>query len=460
MHYDLVVIGCGAAGLAAAVSYADQLGRDASIVVLERAAREGRGGATRWTSSWFRITADRRLDPAFIEMMRHVSNGRADPEYCRVYASEVPATFDFLDRHRVPWIYFDQPFANRNTGGGLGMPVPGGVAIVDTLTQIVEGLPNAAIFYETEAIAISTDDKGRVDGVRVRAPQGERHLRARAVVIACGGFEGAPDLLREHLGPRGAEMPLIAPTLANNRGDGIRLTRPLGADLAGQFDMFHGEPVDRRSSKPDAVVYAYPFGILVNRDAQRFFDEGADSFDATFEQLAYEIWAHQHQEAYFIAEKAILEWPNVANIILTDQPPVEAATLEGLAQALGLDPRELAATVARYNAAIGPGETDRRVRDGKAATGILPPKSNWAMPISNAPFIGYPLTCAITFTFGGIRSDSRARVVRRDGTPIEALYAAGEVTGIYYGSYPAGTSVLRALTFGRIAAREAAAARR
>jgi len=459
MDYDLVVIGCGAGGLAAAVAYADLAGRGARIAVLERATREGRGGATRWTSSWFRMTADRQLDPAFIETMARVSGGKADLEYCRVYASEVPATFTFLDRHAVPWIYFEQPFANRNTGGGLGMPVPGGVAIVDTLAKVIDDLPNAAIHYETEAVALRTDGDGRVHGVRVRGPGGERELTARAVVIACGGFEGAPDLLREHLGPRGAELPVIAPTLVNNRGDGIRLTAPLGAALAGQFDMFHGEPVDRRSSKPDAVVYAYPYGIVVNRHGQRFFDEGADSFDATFEQLGYEIWAYQDQEAYFVAEKAILDWPNVATIILTDQPPIEAATIEALAERLGLDPTALASTVSRYNAAIQPGETDRRIRDGKAALGITPPKSNWATPIRTGPFIGYPLTCAITFTFGGIRSDARARVLRRDGTPIAGLYAAGEVTGLYYNQYPAGTSVLRALTFGRIAAREAAAAR-
>lgn len=459
MRHDLVVIGCGAAGLAAAAAYADEVGPEARIAVLERAAREGRGGATRWTSSWFRITADRQLDPNFIDMMSRISGGRADVDYCRALASEVPATFDFLDRHAVPWIYFEQPFANRNTGGGLGMPVPGGVALVDTLAAVIDRLPNAAIHYETEAVALSADGEGRVTGVHVRDPGGKRHLEARAVVIACGGFEGAPDLLRKHIGPRGIELPLIAPTLANNRGDGIRLAQPVGADLAGQFDMFHGEPIDRRSSKPDAVVYAYPFGILVNRAAQRFFDEGADSFDATFEQLGYEIWAHQQQEAYFIAEKAILGWPNVANIILTDQPAVEADTIPGLAVKLGLDPAALATTVSGYNAAIGPGETDRRIRDGKATMGLFPPKSNWATPIQDAPFIGYPLTCAITFTFGGLRSDARARVVRRDGTPIGGLYAAGEVTGIYYNAYPAGTSVLRALTFGRIAAHEAAESR-
>ena len=458
MVHDLVVIGCGAGGLASAVSYADLAGRDARIAVLERATREGRGGATRWTSSWFRMTADRQLDPAFVETMDRVTGGKADLDYCRVYAGEVPATFNFLDRHGVPWIYFEQPFANRNTGGGLGMPVGGGVTIVNTLAKAVENLPQAAIHYETEAVALSTDQAGRVTGVHVNGPSGKTHLAARAVVLACGGFEGAPDMLRTHLGPRGTELPLIAPTLANNRGDGIRLGKPLGADLAGQFDMFHGEPVDKRSSKPDAVVYAYPFGIVVNRRALRFFDEGADSFDSTFERLGYEIWANQDQEAYFIAAKSILGWPNVANIILTDQPPLEADTIAALAGMLGLDPAALVTTVDQYNAAIGPGETDRTKRDGKATIGIEPPKSNWATPIDKGPFIAYPLTCAITFTFGGIRSDARARVLRRDGTPIEGLYAAGEVTGLYYGEYPAGTSVLRALTFGRIAAREAAAA--
>jgi tricarballylate dehydrogenase len=452
MDYDLVVIGCGAGGLSAAVAYAD-IYPEAKIVVLERATKEGRGGATRWTSSWFRITADRQLDPQFIELMEKVSEGKADLDYCRTYASEVPATFDFLDRHGVPWVYFEQPFANRNTGGGLAMPVPGGVAIVDTLAAAVDALPNAEILYETEAASLETDADGRVTGVRVT---GDTVLNAKAVVIACGAFEGAHDMLTEHLGPRGTEMPVIAPTLVNNRGDGIRLTAPLGGDTAGQFDMFHGEPVDTRTDKPDAVIYGYPFGILVNRHACRFFDEGQDSFDSTFEKLGYEIWANQEQQAWFIGEKAILDWPAVADIMLTDQPPVEAGTIEELAEKFGLDPAALAATVSEYNAAIQPGETDRAIRDGKRTEGIEPPKSNWATPIEHGPFIGYPLTTAITFTFGGIRSDARARVIRKDGSAIPGLYAAGEVTGLYYNEYPAGTSVLRALTFGRIAAREAA----
>jgi tricarballylate dehydrogenase len=458
--YDLVVVGCGAAGLSAAVSYsaaARKQGRAARIAVLECASREERGGATRWTSSWFRITADRRLDPAFIGTMERVSNGLADLDYCRTLESEVTATLSFLEENGVELIYFQQPFPNRNTGGGLGMPARGGVGLVDGLAAVVDRTPGAEILYATEAVRLSASDDGRVDGVIVRGRDGLlRKLAARAVVIAAGGFEGNAEMLTRYLGERACDLPLIAPTIRNNRGDGLRMAMELGADTAGQFDMFHGEPVDVRSKKPDAVVYAFPYGIVVNQHAQRFFDEGKDSFDSTFEEIAFEIWRNQGQKAFFIGDQTTLGIEHVDKIILTDQPPITAATLAELAARLGLDPAALERTVAAYNAAIDPGTFNPHIRDGRSARGIHPPKSNWAFPLESPPFIAYPLTCAITFTFGGIRTDTMARVVTPAGVPIPGLYAAGEVTGLYYHHYPAGTSVLRSATFGRIAGAHAA----
>ena len=458
--YDLVVIGCGAAGLAAAVSYAAGArarGTAPRVAVLERATKEGRGGATRWTSSWFRITEDRKLDPAFVGLMKALSNGLADLDYCRTLANEVTETLRFLEANGVELVYFKQPFANRNTGGGLGMPVRGGAGIVDGLANVVERTPGCEILYETEAVRLSLADDGRIDGVVVRRGDGVmRTLPASAVVIACGGFEGNPEMLTKYVGHRACDLPLIAPTLKNNRGDGLRMATEIGADTAGQFDMFHGEPVDARSAKPDAVVYAYPFGIVVNADAKRFFDEGRDSFDSTFEDLGVEIFRHQNQKAFFVGDRTTLAVEPVAAIILTDQPPIEAASIGALAEKLGLDRNALETTVAEYNAAVGPGEFNPKIRDGKATRGLEPRKSNWAFPLTKPPFIAYPLTCAITFTFGGIKTDAQARVVTPMGAPIPGLYAAGEVTGLYYHSYPAGTSVLRAATFGRIAGAHAA----
>lgn len=460
--FDLAVIGCGAAGLSAAVSYAAGAkvrGKGAKIAVLERASKEGRGGATRWTSAWFRITEDRQLDPNFVEEMEQVSGGLADLDVCRVFSREVNATLGFLESNGVELIYFKQPFPNRNTGGGLGMPKVGGVGIVDGLANVVDHLPNATIFYDTEAIRLTVSSEGRIGGVIVRGRDGlMRKLAAKAVVIACGGFEGSKEMLTQYLGPRASELPLVAPTLKNNRGDGIRMAMEVGADTAGQFDMFHGEPMDARATKPDAVVYAFPFGILVNGEGKRFFDEGKDSFDSTFEELSFEIWKNQNQKVFFIGDKKTLDIEPVQKIILSDVPPITAGSIADMADKLGLPKLAFEETVFEYNAAVSDDRFDPFSRDGSDAPGLYPPKSNWGFPLNTPPFIAYPLKCAITFTFGGVKTDASARVVTPAGTVIPGLYAAGEVVGLYYNSYPAGTSVLRAATFGRIAGAHAASA--
>jgi len=458
--YDLIVIGMGAAGLSATVSYSEAIaaeGLTARVAVLERAPADQRGGATRYTSSWFRVTEDRQLDPKFIETMNTVSGGLADLDYCHTLAREVPNSLRFLDEHGVPTTYFKQGLPNRNTGGGLGMPIGGGAAIVQGLAAIVERTAGSEILYETEAVRLSVSDEGRIDGVFVRARDGLlRRLGATSVIIASGGFEGNKEMLTRYLGERACDMPLIAPGPGFNRGDGIRMAMEIGADTAGQFDMFHGEPIDGRTQKPDAVIYPYTYGIVVNRYALRFYDEGKNSFDSTFEELAYEIWRHQEQRAFFIGDQTSLSVQGFSDVAFTDLPPVVSDTISDLAGQLGLNPKALESTVAEYNAAIGPGQFDPYIFDGKSTIGLTPPKSNWAFPLNSPPYIAYPLTCAITFTFGGIRTDSKARVVSPAGTPIPGLYAAGEVTGLYYHEYPVGTSVIRAVTFGRIAGRQAA----
>jgi precorrin 3B synthase CobZ len=460
--YDMVVIGMGAAGLSAAVSFAEtaaEQGRVAHVAVLERAPEEGRGGATRWTGSWFRIMEDRRLDPEFMTLMETFSGGLADLEYCSVLESETPKSVRFLEEHRVEIPYVPLAFPTGGAHTGLGMPVGGGKAIVDSLAGIIGETEGAEILYRTEAVRLSVSDDGRVDGVVVRGQDGLlRTLRASAVVIACGGFEGNPEMLTQYVGPNACDLPVIAPTLRNNRGDGLRMAVEVGADTAGQFDMIHGEPVDPRTDKPDAVIYGFPYGIVVNKHAKRFFDEGRKSFDATFELLGYEIWRNQEQTAFWISDQTSLTIPYIETIQLSDVPPVEAETLGGLATKLGLDPAALEETVVEYNAACGPEEFNPQILDGKAAPGLDPPKSNWAFPLERPPYLGYPLTCAITFTFGGIRTDTQGRVVSPGGTAIPGLYAAGEVTGLYYHEYPAGTSVLRSVTFGRIAGAHAALA--
>jgi tricarballylate dehydrogenase len=232
----------------------------------------------------------------------------------------------------------------------------------------------------------------------------------------------------------------------------------VGAGMSGQYDMIHTELVDRRTDRPDAVIYAHPFGIMVNGAGQRFWDEGQGTFEETFELISFEVWRNQKQSAFFIADQTIKAFPGVMVLFDTDKPAIEAATLSELAGQLGLEADALVATVAEYNAAVGPGEFDPNRRDGKCTSGLSPDKSNWAYPLVKPPFFAYPLTAAICFTYGGMLTDTRARVVTSNGIPIPGLYAAGEITGLFYHEYPAGTSVLRSLTFGRIAGSNAAEA--
>ncbi len=140
----------------------------------------------------------------------------------------------------------------------------------------------------------------------------------------------------------------------------------------------------------------------------------------------------------------------------TNIPPVSSHSIAALAEQIGLPAADLQSTVAAYNAAIQPGHFDPLRKDGKQAVGISPPKSNWAIPIDKPPYIAFPLECSVVFTFGGLATDTSARVLSTDDYPIPGLYAAGEITGLYFGKYPGATSVLRGLVFGRIAGREAA----
>jgi tricarballylate dehydrogenase len=456
--YDFIVVGCGAAGLSAAISYIETSkgrGRTPRVAVLESAPAEQRGGATRWTTARFRAREDFSLDPLFVGKVEKLSKGLADLDYCRVLEREVPNTLRFLEAHGVKFLHYGPPVAmaveHEITPDG------GGKAIVEALVSALEKTGFAEILYRTEAVRLSLGADGRVEGVVVRGEDGLlRTLAARAVTLACGGFEGNKEMLTRYLGAKACDLPLLAPGLAFNQGAGIKMAMEISAGTSGQFDMVHTELVDRRTSKPDAYIYGHPFGIVVNEHAERFFDEGKGTFEETFELIAFEVWRHQNQTAFFIADQTITGHKGIMVLFDSDKPPVEANTLPELARLLGLAPDRLLRTVEDYNAAIGPGEFDPYRRDGKRTSGLDPDKSNWAYRIEKPPYFAYPVTSAICFTYGGIRTDCDARVVTGNGIPLPGLYAAGEIVGLFYHEYPAGTSVLRSLTFGRIAGAHAA----
>lgn len=456
--YDLIVVGSGFAGSSATLAFCETAEREGSAgrVALLEAGKEGeRSGASRWTGAYLRLTRDKRLSTEWVERVEHDCRGLADLEYCRALEREVPDTVKFLEDHYVELVHHEEPnVAVEFDEQHFMYPNGGGLAIVNALQSYIQRYDNADVLYETQAERLTLSDDGRVNGVVVRGPDGLlRTITADNVVLASGGFEGNKEMLTQYIGNNAVDLPLIAPGLVHNRGQGIRMAMDAGAATSGQFDGIHAELVDTRTGTPDAVIWAHNYGIVVNEDCERFYDEGEDYLFASFELIAHDTWRYQNQKSYFVMDKTVMDrfrgsWVYES----TDIPPEESDTIGGLAEKLGLDPGKLETTVQEFNSACDrETEWDPVRMDGKSARGIEPPKSNWALPIETPPFYGFPMTANLTFTYGGIQTDTQARVLSNNGAPIPGLYAAGEMTGLFYHEYPPATSVLRSLTFGRIA---------
>jgi tricarballylate dehydrogenase len=452
----ILVVGQGAAGLAAALSAAEDARRRAHSIRLtltDKAPEADAGGNTRWSPSNMRMAAVDRVEPGFVPDMLAATAHRGDAAYFTTLAAHAPATVAWMASHGIEFI---QPPYYLAKGPPRIQPVGGGTGLVSTFVRAAKAT-GVEIRYGCGAEELVVDG-GRIAGVVVTAGGSRETLPADAVVLATGGFQGSAEMMLRHFGPRADTMRLISPGTRFDTGDGIRMAVAIGADRAGDWGGMHAEPLDARDPKSAPVVLVYPYGIVVDRSGRRFFDEGGGLVHETWEWLA----RHIHFEttgsiAYAILDSRMLRIPDYQRAIRSEVPPVRADDIDSLARQIGVDADTLAQTVADYNAACtgDPQQFDATRCDGvAAAAGLQPPKSNWARAISEPPFLAYPLVGAVAYTFGGLATDDRARVLR-EGRPIPGLYAAGEITGHFHATAPNSVSVLRAFVFGRIAGREA-----
>lgn len=448
-----MVIGQGAAGLAAALSAAEAAKRNGlplNVTLIEKAPEAEAGGNTRWTPSYMRMASVDRVEPSFVHDMLEATRFKGDETYFATLAHRAPATMKWIASNGVP---FHQPTYYLAKGPPRIQPVGGGETIHRELSRAAQA---AGVTFRYSCAAeeiVSTD--GTIAGLRISS--GET-LPADAVILACGGFQANAAMMREHFGAGGDAVPLLAPRAKFNSGDGIRMALALGADSSGEWDGMHIEPVDPRSENSAPVVLVYPYGIVVDKTGRRFFDEGGGLVHETWETFSRRIhFETPDRIAFAILDRRLLDIADYQRAIRSEVAPVQAGTLTELAKLIGTDADNLAKTVAAYNAACtgDPSKFDATRCDGLAASKTLQPrKSNWARAIAEPPFLAYPLIGAIAYTFGGLATDERARVLR-GGSAIPGLYAAGEITGHFYGTAPNAVSVLRAFVFGHIAGMEA-----
>jgi tricarballylate dehydrogenase len=454
----LVVVGQGAAGLAAALSAAEQArSRDLSIEItlLEKSREDEAGGNTRWSPSNMRLDAPDRLDPGFEDDMLKASGGRAEQNYFHALAENATATIGWLQTHGIEFI---TPIYYLSAGPARIQPVGGGSAIVEKLANAANKA-GVKVLYQSPAKQLIMAEGRRVSGVVVQCGDGgTTTLNADAVILAAGGFQGNPEMMRAHFGPGAETLRLISPGTGFDTGDGIRMATDQGASISGDWNGMHIEPIDPRSKHSAPVVLVYPYGIVVDQDGHRFFDEGGGLMHETWEAFARDIhFARPKRIVYAILDSRLFEIEGFGRAVRSNVPPYRADSVDGLAAQIGVPADNLRATIDAFNAAAtgDPARFDATRRDGLASAGALkPPKSNWARPITKPPFLAYPLVGAIAYTFGGLATNEKAEVLCQQG-PMPGLYAAGETTGHFYGTAPNAVAALRALVFGRIAGREA-----
>lgn len=472
--FDVVVAGCGVAGLSAAVAAAEA---GAKVVVLERAPVEDRGGQSRWTEAYLRMKSLTEvsddfethlaengagsIDPELVEQAATDPQGTsltralslADPNLIECFADQAGPTIAWLQGLGARFDFLPTQFLTASQPRLL--PVGGGQALVDVLAAKAEAL-GVTFLYETTAQSLVQDEAGRVVGLRATTRgQGQRTLKGQ-VVLACGGFEGNTEMLTRYLGPRAVYLRPVCKGGYYNRGEGIRMALDVGAAACGEFGSYHAEPVDPRSGISEPSIFIFPYGILVNKDGERFTDEAPTTVDACYEPVTRRIFEQRDGMAWTILDARHTRIPNYRLGIRTDKAPVSANTIAELAEKIGVPADRLQGTVEAYNAACS-GDLWRPLEiDGVHTQGLTPPKSNWAMPLNEGPFHAYPIISANVFTFGGLKISPEARVLDADGDAIAGLYAAGETVGIYYGNYTGATSVLKGLVFGRMAGTTAA----
>lgn len=454
-NYDVLVAGGGNAALCAAIT-ARRSG--ASVLLVEAAPKEMRGGNSRHTRN-LRCMHDApsgTLTEGYPEReywddLARVTGGRTNERLARI-AIQGSATCR-------EWMAAQGARFQHALGGTLHLGrtnaffLGGGKALLNAYYRTAEKL-GVDIRYGAEVREL-TIREGAFRTAVIRTNGSMHKIRAKSLVAAAGGFQANIAWLREAWG-EAAENFIIRGT-PYDTGTVLRLLMDAGAKTTGDPKECHAIAVDARAPRFDGGIAtrvdSISLGIVVNREARRFYDEGED-----FWPKRYAIWGRLIAQQPGQTAFSIIDSKAIGRFMPPAFPPVTAASVRELATALGLDPDALERTVSEFNRSIRPGAFHHAILDNCSTANLTPAKSHWARPLDSPPFYGYPLRPGITFTYLGVAVNERSQVLFQDDRPVANICAAGEIMAgnILGHGYLAGIGMTIGTTFGRIAGREAA----
>lgn len=481
---DVVVIGAGSAGLCAAVAAAVAGAR--RVLVLEKGPREEAGGNARFSHTGFRAPYSPEsiapflaaVDPArrarlvlpgyaeaeFAADLDASTGGRMDPAIRDRFAALAAPTMAWMRELGLPWSlnrtvqapdgeHFEPGLILAAGHGG------GGHELVGAWMAIGERHGMEVAFDAPVAdLRLARDGGPHAVTVGGSGPLAGRTIRTRTLIAAAGGFQADRERRARFLGDRYADVPIRGSR--HNTGDVLDLLLRQGAGRDGTFDTAVVTPVDADSPAigggNDMNRYSYPWGITVDRAGRRFFDEGAGRMADTYGGVGRFVVDRADGLAFQLFDATGVR--HLKTYAYDHATAYRADSIRGVAEAAGIDPDGLEATVAAFNAAV---VDDRPFvpteLDGRGTRGVDPPKSNWAVRIETPPYVAYRVTGGITFTLGGVRIDPDARVLDEGGAPLPGVFATGDILGIFHGDYPSGAGQTRNAVFGKLAGEGAAA---
>ncbi len=455
VEWDLVVVGGGNAALCAAIEAAEA---GARVVVLEGAPKSYRGGNSRHTRNFrcmhrgpLSVLTDAYGEDEYYDDLIRVTKGQTDETLARLAITSSEECLPWMEAHGVRF----QPSLSgtlslsRTNAFFLG----GGKALVNAYYATAEDL-GITIAYEAQVTHIEIE-KATFRAVDVDIAGQSLRISGRAVVLASGGFQSDIDWLARAWGPAARNF-LIRGT-PYNRGVVLKDMLDQGAESVGDPTQCHAVAIDGRAPKFDGGIVTrldcVPFSVVVNKDGERFYDEGEDVWPKRYAIWGRLVAAQPDQVGFSLidAKSRDLFMPSVF-------PPIQADSIGDLADKMGLPRDKVEATVAAFNAACRAGEFRPTELDGLATDGADPPKTNWARPLDTPPYYGYSLRPGVTFTYLGLSVDKTARVKGPEGR-YDNVWAAGEMmAGSILGQgYLAGFGMTIGTVFGRIAGQEAAA---
>ncbi len=454
--YDVLVAGGGNAALCAAIT-ARQAG--ASVLLVESAPKAFRGGNSRHTRNLRAmheapnaVLTDAYKEDEYWDDLLRVTGGNTDEALARMTIRASSGLFDWM---RAAGVRFQPSLTGTlNLGRTNAFFLGGGKALVNAYYLTAAKL-GVEILYDTEVLSLNMDD-GAVRTVDITYKGFPETVQARCVVASSGGFQANLDWMREYWGD--AVDNFVIRGTPYNKGRVLKSLLGQGVASIGDPTQCHAVALDARAPKFDGGITtrldSVPYSVVVNRDGDRFYDEGEDVWPKRYAIWGRLIAQQPDQIAYSICDaKAFpLFMPSVF-------PAIKADTLEELAARMKLNPAKIRETVDGFNKAVKPGQSfDNLKLDGNATHGLTPNKTNWARAIDKPPFYGYPLRPGITFTYLGVRVNEKAQVLMDNGQPAGNLFASGEImSGNILGKgYLAGFGMTIGTVFGRIAGQEAA----